>query len=820
MTAPAPPVHQEHAELSPHLKEAIAGLEESAAVDPDALFLLAEMNFYGNFSHPRRPKQAFEYYHDLAVRDGNATAQYMLGLMYATGIGQAVEIDQSRAQLYYTFAAEQGELKAEMTLASRYHLGIATAKDCEKACAYYKKVADKAMKWWESGPPGGHLIQRNAYRWVEEVGGAYGEGASYTSSGPFAMDKNAIVGSFENVLEFLDTRERQGDYTASLAMGRHFYEPPRGYRRNLSRARRQFMKVAFSYWTRDGKVSAKAPKNIEKTAAKAAAYLGRMSLRGEGVEQNFERAITWFKRGVSQGDAFAQYHMGLMYRDGLGLPKDGMRAATYLKAAAEQGLGIAQSAIGVLFLDQGDLDAAMRYFELAKNAGQIEAYYYLAEMTNQGLSGQRNCQLATTLYKMVAERAEPLHSSFVEANSAFEKGEYERALLACLTAAEQGYEAAQANVAYLLDTQTSVISLPPLPIPIFANPLEPLQGSRRSRLLTNARLAQVYYTRSAHQSNIDSLIKAGDYHRLNIGTPTYPVSPPVHPNKTAAPTHLDAMYAAYSTAADHPNAAQALWNMGWMHEYGVGHVEKDFHMAKRYYDLALEQNKEAYLPVKLALLRLRVRSWWNRVSGGKVKSMDSDAAEEAAAKERRRPKSFSEWLYRFLDAAEEMDQQEYAALVAEQRHANGDFDPEAIGYQGAGEDGGAADYHYFSANARGAEAPDLPDDDFLGDIDDGLLESLIIVALAGALAMLVWIRQIRARDARNQGNRAVQPANQHAMEAQRTGPVREGVGIAEGEHLDANPNGQDERPPGPQGGFFPEPGDPEFQNWVVGGVGH
>ncbi|SLM38785.1 hypothetical protein LPUS_09124 [Lasallia pustulata] len=58
----------------------------------------------------------------------------------------------------------------------------------------------------------------------------------------------------------------------------------------MKKAHRQFMKIARAYWARDGKVSSKAPKGIEKVAGKAAAYLGRMSLRGEGIEQNFEKA--------------------------------------------------------------------------------------------------------------------------------------------------------------------------------------------------------------------------------------------------------------------------------------------------------------------------------------------------------------------------------------------------------------------------------------------------------------------------------------------------------------------------------------------------
>ncbi|KAK0184267.1 hypothetical protein F5146DRAFT_1006758 [Armillaria mellea] len=37
-------------------------------------------------------------------------------------------------------------------------------------------------------------------------------------------------------------------------------------------------------------------------------------------------------------------------------------------------------------------------------------------------------------------------------------------------------------------------------------------------------------------------------------------------------------------------------NLGWMYEHGVG-VPRDFRLAKRHYDLALEMNSEAYIPI-------------------------------------------------------------------------------------------------------------------------------------------------------------------------------------------------------------------------------
>lgn len=77
-------------------------------------------------------------------------------------------------------------------------------------------------------------------------------------------------------------------------------------------------------------------------------------------------------------------------------------------------------------------------------------------------------------------------------------------------------------------------------------------------------------------------------------------------------------------------------------------------------------------------------------------------------------------------------------------------------------------------------------DDLEFDIDDSMLEGLIILGLMATLLVLVYVRQQRNRDRQNE-NGGANPA--------------------------AAANGNDR-------GLFPRPGDPEFAQWVAGGVGH
>lgn len=588
--------------LSPPLSQAVKLLEDAAAQkNPDAIFMLAEMNFYGNFTHPRYYSEAFRRYHELATLNGNSSAQSMVGFMYATGIGGAVKQDQAKAMLYHTLAAEEGDIRSGMTIAYRHHTGIATPRNCEEAVFHYKKVADKAIEYMRSGPPGGYSMVKDSYRIADDEGGVYGEGASVSSAGPNAKQggpNSDVHASFDDVLEYLDLMARKGDPKATYNLAKLHYDGSRAFKRDLASAKKRFLELARMYWTRDGKTKSDVPLGTEKLASKAAGYLGRMFLRGEGMEQSFSIAQTWFKRGIANGDALSQYSMGLMYLHGLGVPKDPVKAADYFAPAADQDLAVAQVRLGALFLDQGDVPTAMRYFDLAARNGHIEAYHYLAELSNQGVGRDKSCGIAAAYYKIVAEKAEIILSSFQEANEAYENDDLETALIDYMMAAEQGFEVGQANVAYLLDQVKPRFTLSSL-IPFV---------KAKTSLVGDAALALIYWTRSAKQSNIDSMVKMGDYYLKGLGTP---------PDQEKAA-------ACYLAAAETLQSAQAMWNLGWMHENGIG-IEQDFHLAKRFYDQALETNpREAYLPVLLSLYKLRLRSWWNTVTNGRVNSIQDD----------------------------------------------------------------------------------------------------------------------------------------------------------------------------------------------------
>ncbi|KAK6425569.1 ERAD-associated protein, partial [Oleoguttula sp. CCFEE 5521] len=82
------------------------------------------------------------------------------------------------------------------------------------------------------------------------------------------------------------------------------------------------------------------------------------------------------------------------------------------------------------------------------------------------------------------------------------------------------------------------------------------------------------------------------------------------------------------------------------------------------------------------------------------------------------------------------------------------------------------------------------------DIDDEVLVTLLLGGLIAVLAGLVWWRQREAR--RLAAQQAAQQGGQPPAEGQQQ--------VVQGQQAD--------------GGFFPQPGEPGWNDWVAGGVGH
>ncbi|KTW28806.1 hypothetical protein T552_01436 [Pneumocystis carinii B80] len=564
-------------------------LKKAAALGHnDALYLLADMHFYGNYSHPLDLYKAFLFYKEHARRTGNTTSQFNLGLFYAVGMVEQVPRNQAKAMLYFMFAASQGDIRAEMVLGYRHYMGIGTPQSCQMAAEYYKKVADKVMYQFDSGPPGGILLPRMPRKFADDGGGIYGEGASVVSSGPDYKKRKKLIGKIlriekkemDNYIDYYSYIAEKGDIEAQLLLGKLFYLGTSSMDRDFKKSFSYFKKIARLYWKKNGEPY---DEKYGLGAAETARYLGLMYFRGEGVAQNFRIAKIWFQRGINIGDAACQNGMGMIYLKGYGDTNiDIQKAAELFKAASDQGLSAAKVNLAKIYLAQKDYTKANILFELAWDKNPVEAAYYLATMSYNELSKESSCQRTVTYYKYVSERIGLIYSTLDEAERAYDNNNIYITLISTLIAAEQGYEAGQSNIGWLLDKAKSFSS-----------------RNQKKYFPMSDQLSLIYYTRAAKQNNVDAMVRIGDYYLEGIGT------------KADSSKAIKC----FMSAADTGVSALAIWNLGWMYENGIG-IQQDFHLAKRHYDNALLASSEAWLPITLSLIKLRIRCLYKSIVNG------------------------------------------------------------------------------------------------------------------------------------------------------------------------------------------------------------
>lgn len=328
---------------------------------------------WGRYSLPSNATEAYLYYSAVAGVSGDPYAQYMTGFLHSTNYGTATspdtsspaqregEGDQGAAILHYTFAALAGQAEAEMTMGYRHWVGVGAKQQCQDALPWYKSAADKSIAHFKTGPPGGRHLPPQKLRLADVQGGAYGPGASATTSGHSGHHHHhshsnhhhpTTEREWEDVLEFYHFHAERGDASFMFRIGRIYYQGfnPIASRgggshqnggRDFARALRWFTRIARTVWPRDPiaayvnpalatppirppgvlstgparqssqdkiafydvskDVKLKVEDHLAMAAGLAAGYLGRMYLRGEGFpEQDYARAFLWFQRGIGQ----------------------------------------------------------------------------------------------------------------------------------------------------------------------------------------------------------------------------------------------------------------------------------------------------------------------------------------------------------------------------------------------------------------------------------------------------------------------------------------------------------------------------------------
>uniref|UniRef100_A0AAY4DCK5 Uncharacterized protein n=1 Tax=Denticeps clupeoides TaxID=299321 RepID=A0AAY4DCK5_9TELE len=462
--------------------------------------------------------QAKELFEKLALT-GSPKAQTVCGVV--------VLID---ALVYYTFGALGGNLMAHMILGYRYWGGVGVPQSCESALTHYRAVANHVAS--DVSLTGGNAVQR--IRLLDEV-----ENPGSTSG---MLE--------EDLIQYYQFLAEKGDVQAQVLQCRshHLFFI-------------FFKQRAYEYFNKAA--------NAGNTHAMA--FLGKMYSEGsEFVPQNNDTALQYFKKASDLGNPVGQSGLGMAYLYGRGVPVNYELALKYFQKAAEQGWVDGQLQLGTMYYNgigvKRDYKQALKFFNLASQAGHIHAFYNLAQMHATGTGVMRSCHTAVELFKNVCERGR-WSERLMSAYSSYKDGDLDSVLVQYLMLAEQGYEVAQSNVAFILDQHGAKIFT---------------ENETYPRAL-------LHWTRAAAQGYMVARIKLGDYHFYGYGTDVDYETAVIH----------------YRLASEQQHSAQAMFNLGYMHEKGLG-IKQDIHLAKRFYDMAAEASPEAQVPVFLALCKLGI----------------------------------------------------------------------------------------------------------------------------------------------------------------------------------------------------------------------
>lgn len=162
--------------------------------------------------------------------------------------------------------------------------------------------------------------------------------------------------------------------------------------------------------------------------------------------------------------------------------------------------------------DRKQITEAMPYLESALRHGSPFEAFYLYSTLHAGTArrpvdqgGKPGfCGAAVAWYKLVAERGSWDDNYLLEAEKAWTRGEEDSAMVGWIVASEMGSEAAQNNLAYLLDRG------------IGTDVLHATSRGGESKTVEDKgrvnEMAMRWWIRSAAQDNVDAMVKVGDYY--------------------------------------------------------------------------------------------------------------------------------------------------------------------------------------------------------------------------------------------------------------------------------------------------------------------
>jgi clan AA aspartic protease (TIGR02281 family) len=318
--------------------------------------------YYSGEGVPRNLAEAAKWFRK-AADQGSGGAQHYLGMMYDEGEG--VPKDLAEAAKWITKAAEQGSMYAQRDLAMKYYNGDGVPKNFAEAAKWFRKAADQ-----------GESVSQSI------LGQMYSKGEGVPQNHVFAY----------MWLSLSDFIERHGDIVA--AMTPEQIAEGKKLAREWRDAEELHLFLPLAEGGNEG----------------AQIRLGEMYLQGQGVTQDFKEAVKWFRLAADKGNIHALGYLGAIFHDGgNGVAQDYREAVKWFRLAAQKGDADAQETLGDIFYAGGagvtqDYKEAAKWYRLAANKGNPEAELRLGYMNYNGQGVTQDYKEALKWYRLAADQ--------------------------------------------------------------------------------------------------------------------------------------------------------------------------------------------------------------------------------------------------------------------------------------------------------------------------------------------------------------------------------------------------------------------------------
>ncbi len=156
--------------------------------------------------------------------------------------------------------------------------------------------------------------------------------------------------------------------------------------------------------------------NAGDTAAQS--ELGARYGKGEGVEQNFDKAIELLKDAAAKGEVQADFYLATAYYSGLGVPKNEVHAFMLFEKAADRGHAPSQYWLAVLIKDgRGGIvnpswDGAVPLLWKSAMQGYPDAEFLLGSAYQLGLGVEQNAEAAAFWYRRTLKRGYNIRADY------------------------------------------------------------------------------------------------------------------------------------------------------------------------------------------------------------------------------------------------------------------------------------------------------------------------------------------------------------------------------------------------------------------------